>query len=65
MPHRRSPAVITEHSATRTERQAAKALIADLNTFLDLWPTATQNQKIAQVKDLTQALKQTIRAAVL
>lgn len=65
MAHRRSPAIITEHQATRTDRQTAKANIAELNAFLDLWPTATQNQKIAQVKDLAQVLKNTIRAAVL
>ena len=65
MAHRRSPTVIAEHTANRDERQAAKALVVDLNAFLDLWPTATQNQKIAQIKDLAQALKQTIKAAVL
>jgi hypothetical protein len=65
MAHRRDSAVITEEQAIRAERQAAKALIAELNAFLDLWPTATQNQKIAFVKDLAQISKQTIRAAVL
>ena len=65
MAHRRSPTVITEQEAARTDRQVAKANIAELNAFLDLWPTATQNQKIAQVKDLAQILKNTIRAAVL
>ena len=65
MPHRRSPAVITEHQAARTDRQTARANIAELNAFLDNWSTATQNQKIAEVRDLAQILKNTIRAAVL
>ena len=65
MPHRRDSAIITEQQAARADRQAAKANVADLNTFLDLWPTATQAQKIAQVKDLAQILKNTIKAAVL
>ena len=65
MAHRRDSAIITEQQQARADRQAAKANIAELNAFLDLWPTATQNQKIAQVKDLTQVLKNTIRAAVL
>ena len=65
MAHRRDSAIITEQQQVKADRQQAKANIADLNTFLDLWPTATQAQKIAQVKDLSQILKNTIRAAVL
>ncbi len=65
MAHRRHAAIITEQQQARADRQQAKANIADLNAFLDLWPTATQAQKIAQVKDLAQILKNTIRAAVL
>ena len=65
MVHRRDPAIITEHQQARADRQTAKANIAELNAFLDLWPTATQAQKIAPVKDLSQILKNTIRAAVL
>lgn len=65
MPHRRSPEIITEQQQARADRQAAKANIAEINVFLDLWPTATQAQKIAQVKDLSQILKNTIKAAVL
>ena len=65
MAHRRDSAIITEQEAARADRQAAKANIVELNAFLDLWPTATQNQKIAQVKDLAQILKNTIKAAVL
>lgn len=45
MAHRRDSAIITEHQQARADRQAAKANIAELNAFLDLWPTATQNQK--------------------
>ena len=65
MAHRRDSAIITEQQQGRADRQAAKANIAELNAFLDLWPTATQNQKIAEVKDLAQILKNTIKAAVL
>lgn len=65
MAHRRDSTIITEHQQVRADRQAAKANIAELNAFLDLWPTATQAQKIAQVKDLAQILKNTIREAVL
>ena len=65
MAHRRSPTIITEQESARTDRQVAKANIVELNAFLDLWPTATQAQKIAQVKDVTQILKNTIKAAVL
>ncbi len=65
MAHRRTPTIITEQQQARADRQQAKANIADLNAFLDLWPTATQAQKIAQVKDLSQILKNTIKAAVL
>ena len=65
MAHRRDSAIITERQQAQADRQTAKANIAELNAFLDLWPTATQAQKIAQVKDLAQVLKNTIRAAVL
>lgn len=54
-----------ERQAIKDDRQAAKADIDALNTFLDAWATATQNQKIAFVRDLAQISKRTIKAAVL
>jgi hypothetical protein len=65
MAHRRSTAIITEQQQARADRQAAKDDVAALNVFLAAWPTATQADKIAQTRDLTQILKRTIKAAVL
>jgi len=65
MAHRRSEAIITEQQALRLERQTAKANIDDLRVFLDGWATATDNKKLSFVKDLSQILRTTIKAAVL
>ena len=62
---RRDAAAKAANQEMREDRQAAKADVAALNAFLDLWATATQNQKIAFIKDLTQISKRTIKAAVL
>jgi hypothetical protein len=62
---RRSNAVKAERQAARQERQAAKADIGALNAFLDGWADASQAQKIAFVRDLSQIIRRTIRAAVL
>lgn len=65
MAHKRDAAVISEVKALRIERQTAKANIDELRTFLDLWSTATDNKKLSFVKDLSQILRTTIKAAVL
>jgi hypothetical protein len=62
---RQTAATRAERQALRADRQAAKADIDALVIFLDAWATATQNQRIAFVRDLAQISRRTIKAAVL
>lgn len=62
---RQTAATRAERQALKADRQAAKADLDALQVFLNAWGTATQNEKIAYVRDLAQISRRTIKAAVL
>lgn len=58
---RRNAAIRSETDADRTERQAIRALRADLLTIINGWDAATNAQRFAWTKDVTQALRRALK----
>ena len=58
---RRNAAIRSETDAARTERQAIRALRADLLTIINGWDAATNAQRFAWTKDVTQALRRALK----
>jgi hypothetical protein len=60
--HKRSAAVIAQNQADRAERQAVKALQADLQTIVDSIDTTTTLAQLRNhVKDVTRNLRRVLR----
>ena len=57
---RRNAAIRSETDAGRTERQAIRALRADLLTIINGWDAATNAQRFVWMKDVTQALRRAL-----
>lgn len=59
---RRSASVRQEHTDARTERQAVKALVGDLQTIIDsITATTTLADLRGYTKDLTRTVRRLIR----
>lgn len=58
---RRNATIRTETDTDRTERQAIKAMRADLQVMLDGWAAATNAAKFAWTADLIQIVRKTLR----
>ena len=62
---RRSAAIRTEAADAKTERQALRAIVADLQVIIDSITTATTLADLrGHVKDLTRATRRLIRAVI-
>lgn len=62
---RRSAAIRTATADAKTERQALRAIVADLQVIIDSITTATTLADLrGYVKDLTRATRRLIRAVI-
>lgn len=58
---RRSQAVRAESAAAKAERQALKAIVADIQTIIDTYDAMTNAQQRAAIKDIARYLKRLIK----